>query len=284
MDDDVTGTQGESINDAVAEEQLLAGYSSASVSDPTERPGQRDGAGATGEGEKAAPATEYVQISKADFDSLMALRNEVPTLKSTIEKQFGTAFGKIGGIERWRSDFDAQTAKAAEFRSRITDDKIKALRDGDFGEHADALEIIRNLPFVPGQAQANVDEVVSARVDAAVKEVVPTLVQQGIQINELTSLHPDWEDVRNEPGFDAYKKALPQAEQDKLRDTWDIKYVAGHLTKYKQSKEKVQSIHTARRASRLAAGATASGTGSTSMGSDPEAEFDAGFKTRRVGN
>jgi hypothetical protein len=194
-------------------------------------------------------------------------------------------FSLAGGFETGTSpacttwDFGDDSAAV-----EITDDKIKALRDGDFSEHADALEIIRNLPFVPGQAQANVDEVVSARVNAAVKEVVPTLVQQGIQINELTSLHPDWEEVRNEPGFDEYKKSLPQADQDKLRETWDIKYVAGHLTKYKQSKQKVQSIDTARRASRLAAGATASGTGSTSTGSDPEAEFDAGFKTRRVGN
>lgn len=269
------------IDDAAAEKQLLAGFGGENIDEPTERPaGDATPTEATPAAEPKPVEPEYAQITKAQFDELMGLRQ-------TLEKQFGTAFGKIGGIERWRSDMEAQVAQANELRAKITDSQIEALRKSDFSEHADALDILRKIPVVPMAPSADIDKLVNERVEKALS-ALPEVVDKQVELRTLTKMHPDWVTVKDEPGFAEFRSKLPKADQDKLATAWDADYVGGVITKYKASKSKTPTPKVEdldqRRANRMAAGSTPSGSGAATPTSDPESELMDGFTNRRVGN
>lgn len=268
------GTTDADIDDAAAEAQLQAGFEG-NEEVPTERPAPIEA-----QTPPVVVKPESVTLTKAQFDELMALR-------PSTEKQFGTAFVKIGGIERWKSQIDANVAAANEIREKITDDKVNALRQ-EFPEFADGLDIVRKLPVIPVATPADpkaVDELVQQRL-GTVFEKLPEMIDQQVELKLLTKAHPDWRTVKDEPGFNEYRNKLSDAERAKLAEAWDADYVAGHISAYKKSKAKPVSAQdiNQRRASRMAAAATPTGSGQTMVTSDPESELLDGFNTRRVGN
>ena len=117
---------------AQADADFAAGFDDDTTATPTETPAaQQDD---TTQGEKteqpteqtAEPAPEYVQLTKAERDELFALREQA-------QKQFGTAFGKIGGIERRLQELNSGP------QVEISQEDIDALKD-DFPPLAAALE------------------------------------------------------------------------------------------------------------------------------------------------
>ena len=249
---------------AQADADFAAGFDDDTTATPTETPAaQQDGAGQGDNGEpaQAEPAPEYVQLTKAERDELMGLRDQA-------QKQFGTAFGKIGGIERRLQELN--TGAQVE----ISQEDIDALKD-DFPPMAAALEKVRNLRALPGGLDPD-------KLDSMVAERVSKL-EQKLELRLLAKDHPDWKQIDADPAFaawvasqpDEFKQGLAQASQ-----AYDSAVVSEAMTKFKQSRRTAPantgSDPASARRSRMSAAVTPRGVGGNAT---PNATDDlmAGF-------
>ena len=214
---------------AQADADFAAGFDDDTTAAPTETPAAQQDDTTQGENTEpapAAPAPEYAQLTKAERDELIAaMREQMP-------KQFGTAFGKMGGFERWKAEQEAAAARAREIQSRLTDDKIAALRE-DLPDFADGLEIIRSLQVIAagdGVDQEQIASLVAEKVSA---------VEQKFELRLLAKDHPDWKQIDADPAFaawvatqpDEFKQGLAQASQ-----AYDSAVVSEAMTKFKQAR------------------------------------------------
>lgn len=205
-----------------AEAALAAGFDDDTAT-PTETPAEQQTEQATTQqaGQPPAePAPEYVQLTKAERDELLALRE-------SQQRQFGTAFGKIGGIERTLQ----QLSSGAQVE--IDQEDIDALRD-DFPPLAAALEKVRNLRVLPGAG--GVDE---SRVQNLVAERV-SAIEQKFELRLLAKDHPDYQQIDADPAFGAWVAAQPDEFKQKLAQAsqaYDSAVVSDAMTRFKQSRK-----------------------------------------------
>ena len=254
---------------AQADADFAAGFDDDTTATPTETPAaQQDD---TTQGEKteqpteqtAEPAPEYVQLTKAERDELIATRQQ-------WEKQFGTAFGKIGGIERTiKSLTDGAQVE-------INQEDIDALKD-DFPPLAAALEKVRNLRALPGAA------VDPEQIEALVEQRVAPRLQR-MELRLLAKDHPDWKQIDADPAFaqwvaaqpDEFKQTLAQASQ-----SYDSEVVSDAMTKFKQSRKAAPAPApttdpASARRSRMSAAVTPRGVGGPAA-PNPTDDLMAGF-------
>ncbi len=248
------------------EAAFAAGFDDDTTATPTETPAEQQDADNQQQEQAAAPAEpaapEYVQLTKAERDELFALREQA-------HKQFGTAFGKIGGIERRLQELNSGA------QVEISQEDIDALKD-DFPPLAAALEKVRNLRALPGGGvdQEQISNLVAERVSA---------VEQKFELRLLAKDHPDWKQIDADPAFaqwvaaqpDEFKQTLAQASQ-----SYDSSVVSDAMTKFKQSRKAAPATPAADRAtawkSRAAAAVTPRGSGGGAAG-DSTDPFLAGF-------
>lgn len=249
------------------ETAFAAGYDDDTTDTPTETPADQQDTD-TQQQENPAPAEpaapEYAQFTKAERDELMALREQAT-------KQFGTAFGKIGGIER--------TIKSLTDGAQvdISQEDIDALRD-DFPPLAAALEKVRNMRALPGAGvdQEQIESLLNTRVSA---------VEQKFELRLLAKDHPDWKQVDADPAFaqwvaaqpDEFKQTLAQASQ-----AYDSSVVSDAMSKFKQSRKAAPANPAAdpasARRSRMSAAVTPRGSGGGAAG-DSTDPFLSGFNS-----
>ncbi len=249
---------------AQADADFAAGFDDEPTATPTETPAaQQDD---TNQGEKtepAEPAPEYVQLTKAERDELIATRQQ-------WEKQFGTAFGKIGGIER---TIKSLTEGA---QVEISQEDIDALKD-DFPPLAAALEKVRSLRALPG-AGADPEQ-----IEALVEQRLAPRLQR-MELRLLAKDHPDWNQIDADPAFaqwvaaqpDEFKQTLAQASQ-----SYDSEVVSDAMTKFKQSRKAAPAPApttdpASARRSRMSAAVTPRGVGGPAA-PNPTDDLMAGF-------
>lgn len=211
-----------------------------------------------------APAVEYVQLTKAERDDLMAIR-------ASQEKSFGTAFGKIGGIERTLQQLQGGA------QVDISQEDIDALRD-DFPPLAAALEKVRSMRALPGAGmdENRLNEMVQQRIAPAL-----SAVEQKFELRLLAKDHPDFQQIDADPAFAAWVNAQPdefKASLAKASADYDSATVSDAMTRFKAARKPGQSQDSARR-SRLQAAVTPRGSGQTHA-TDTDDPFDAGFNSR----
>ena len=246
------------------------GFDDEPTATPTETPAAQQDDTNPGENTEPAPAEpaapEYAQFTKAEREELMALREQA-------QKQFGTAFGKIGGIERTLQQLNSGA------QVDISQEDIDALKD-DFPPLAAALEKVRNLRALPG---AGVDQ---EQIASLVAEKV-SAVEQKFELRLLAKDHPDWKQIDADPAFaawvaaqpDEFKQTLAQASQG-----YDSAVVSDAMSKFKQSRKAAPATPAAdpasARRSRIAANVTPRGGGNPAA-PDPNDDFNAGFNSPR---
>ena len=252
-------TQIEEVNDGAGFDE---GFANA-PSEPTATPVQK-----SDEQPNPEPAIEYAQLTKAQYDELIGL-------KATQEKSFGTAFGKLGGIERTLQQL--QSGPQVE----ISQEDIDALRD-DFPPLAAALEKVRNMRSIPGGGMdpTKLDELVQQRIAPAL-DTINDRVTQAVEARLLAKQHPDWQTVDKSPEFAAWVQGQPRAYVDQLvaaSTSYDSDFIGSAMTKFKQSRKATPQGDdpAAARRSRMSAAVTPRGSGSPA-GSDPNDDFNAGF-------
>lgn len=243
----------------------------ANLEAPTATPGQTDKPAENAE----TPAIEYAQLTKAEYEELKGRAALVEELKATQEKSFGTAFGKIGGIERTIQQLQAGP------QIEISQEDIDALRE-DFPPLAAALEKVRNMRGLPGAGMdaAKLDELVQQRIAPAL-DSINARVAQAVEMRLLAKQHPDFREVDQSDDFKAWVQQQPKSFVDQLvkaSTEYDSDFVGSAMTKFKQSRKAAanQSDPASARRSRMSAAVTPRGSG-TPAASDPLDEFNAGF-------
>lgn len=260
------------------------GFDEGFNADPTETPGHVQQADDAANGDdnqtandgqpaQAQAAPEYVQLTKQEVEELRARAALVEELKATQDKSFGTAFGKLGDLER---RLKAMGESAA---IEVDQDEIDALRADGFEPLAKALEKVRNLKALPG---SGVD---SAQVEALVQQRVAPALQR-MELRLLAKDHPDWQQIDKDPAFGQWvtsQGAEFAQSLAKASSEYDGQTVSDAMTKFKAHRKAVEdaakkaSQQASARQSRFAAAVTPRGSGGTPA-SDPNAEFDAGFR------
>lgn len=223
----------------------------------------------------AEPAVEYAQLTKAELEDLKTRAALVEEMRATQEKSFGTAFGKIGGIERRLQEI--ASAPGVE----VDQADIDALKD-DFPAIATALEKVRSLRSLgSGIDHAKIDEMVQERLAPAL-DSIGTTVERAVETRMLSRDHPDWRPVTQSPAFLDWAGKQPVEFQKALADSWDSAVIGKAITDFKRSIKATPNSATAgadsTRKNRLSAAVTPRGSG-TAVAADADSDFDAGFKS-----
>lgn len=241
---------------------------------PTETPEQRTQEVET-PAEKPQPV-EYAQLTKAELEELKARAALVTEMRATQDKSFGTAFGKIGGIERRLQEI--ATAPGVE----VEQADIDALKD-DFPAMATALEKVRSLRSLGGGIDhAKIDEMVQERLAPAL-DSIGTTVERAVETRLLSREHPDWQTVTKSEGFLNWAGKQPVEFQQTLADSWDSTVIGKAISDFKKSIKPAPTPAPAAdtdsaRKSRMSAAVTPRGSGNAAAAAS-EDDFDAGFKT-----
>ena len=236
---------------------------------PTETPAGDDKQAGQQAEQAVQQAVEYAQLTKAEAD-------ELRTLRTTAERSFGTAFGKIGGIER--------QIKALTDGAQVDIDQtdIDSLRNEGFEPLAKALEKVKSMRAIPVSGDTDIDRLVQERV---------TPVLQKVEIRLLSREHPDWKQVDADPAFAAFNQSQGAEYLQRLaaasRD-YDSEVVSEAIAKFKAhskaladaaARKAPNTDAAATRKARMAAAAAPQSSG-TRAGPDPNDDFDAGFNSR----
>lgn len=242
--------------------------------EPTETPAQDE---TTTPEPEEAPAPKIRQITEDEYSAIQQQIADAVGMKATLEKVSGTAFGKIGGIERSiKSLTDAPGPGIAQ-------EHIDALREDGFEPLADALEHLNKLRVIPAAVD---QEQISTMVQARLDEVVPA-IEQKIEARFLSREHPDWQEVDKSPEWAAHLAALPAERQQALADAsarWDSAVIASEMSAFKKARAaapqltQAGDLADARRNRLKAAAATPRGSGGDT-GTNPQDDFDAGFQS-----
>jgi hypothetical protein len=204
---------------------------------------------------------EYVQLTKAERDELLALRQQQ-------EKSFGTAFGKIGGIERTLQQLQAGS------QIDIDQEDIDAFRE-DFPQIATALEKIKNLRAIPGSVDPNkLEELVQQRIAPAL-----SAVEQKFEMRLLAKEHPDYMDIDKDPAFSMWVKSQPEEFQNNLAKAsaeFDSVSVGDAISKFKSFRKTKAKEQAPQQKNRFSAAVTPRGSGTNNTQTLYD-EFDEGF-------
>jgi hypothetical protein len=238
---------------------------------PTATPGQQDAGEPSAERSQQEKAPEYAQLTKAELQELKDRAAAIDTIRATQDKSFGTAFGKIGGIER---ELQALKSGAAV---EIAESEIQALRDDGWDLIANALDKVRSLRAIPsgGVDEAKFVELMTQRISAAQQEQA-----QKYELRFLGMQHPDWQQVDKDPAFAAWVSAQPADFQQglvKASNEFDSATVGAAMSAFKASRKQAPAGTDSTRRSRLTAAVTPRGTGAM-PNTNPEDDFNAGFK------
>jgi FtsZ-binding cell division protein ZapB len=230
---------------------------------PTERPEEQ--AAEVAAEAVVEQAIEYAQLTKAEYEELKAL-------KQAQERSFGTAFGKIGGIERTLQQLQAGA------KVDISQEDIDSLKD-DFPPIAAALEKIRGMRALPaGVADpAQIEQIVQQRIAPAL-----TAVEHKFELRMLAKEHPDYKNVDADPAFAKWVSTQPQPWREELvtaSENYDSEVVGAAMHKFKLFKKQTRQTPavTPPRNSRQIAAVTPRGSGlvRAPVGNDEASGFDA---------
>lgn len=215
------------------------------------------------------PAPKYRQITEEEWTEIQSRAAAAETLKATLEKVSGTAFGKIGGIERTLAQL--QSGGVGE----VSVDDFTKLRD-EFPDLAEMLVEGLNgaLKKAPRGQPAAVDfSEIESKFNAQMAERL-SAQELAFETRLLSTRHRDWREVTATAEFEAWRSTKPVEYQQQLAGR-DSDFIADALTEFKATKTaKNDSL----RRSRIAAAETPRGSGGNAV-NDSEDQFLAGLKS-----
>ena len=246
--------------DLLEREQIEAAFSGQTTETPSDEEAEPD---------PAEQAPKIRQITEDEWTELQSRAAEVLALKATLEKTSGTAFGKIGGIERRLNEI------ASAKGGKLSKDKIDRLRS-DLPEIAELFDEISVLS-APAPAPDTTEIFEKAREEA----------RRAAREEALADQHEDWREVTAAPEFAAFvqgKGPDKVAEITKASQTWNHRVIARALTEFKEEQAKALKARAAQdtRRDRIRDAVTPRGSGAPPVAGQSEAEqIMSGFNRRR---
>lgn len=240
---------------------------------PTETPDQKPSSEQEEVPTKATeePAPKLAQITEEQFQDLLTKASRVDEIRAAQEKSFGTAFGKIGGIERVLSQL--QTSASGGQGIEVTADDFAELR-AEFPELADlqAKGLNKILGKLKGPATADpsaIEQMVSTRVADTKKQLVDAHLDAVID--------GDWV---AEVNSEQYKRWIPTQpdEVKSLAASESVRDAARLLRLFKSAKtEASAATKPSTRKQQLEAAVTPRGAGGHTRAPSADDDFNAGF-------
>lgn len=250
-----------------SESEFEAGFDEVSAA-PTETPAAQEPESPVAP-EPVAP--KYAAITEEAFAELMSKAKALDELKVTAEKSFGTAFGKLGGVERDLREIKVALANQAP-PLEMSDDEVQAIK-ADFPALGTMLDRMR-------AAKTN---------QASDLEKMRRLLETRL----LSAQHDDWQDVCQSTQFDQWARNKGEAYYTQLlqaNDSWDSGTIVRALSQFKTDAAKAEPVNSgdskpAQPAQtqqvirqRIAANVTPRGLpGPIAKATKPIDEFEAGF-------
>lgn len=256
---------------------------------------------ATPEGEpdaskKEDPLPESATLSKEQADKLLGLLTQHEQLKSNVDRQLSTAFGKVGGIERILKEM--QTSKSAGQPVKLDKNDWAELKTAGFEDLLDNLipGLERALSKVSAAPVAvptfDADAVQRALVENQAREIARTRQQC---LEDLNEVFPGWQEVVGDPAkptpWREWLKTQPLRYQKKVNASWDADVVAESIEKFKAfeteraakvSKPKESDTASGRK-DRLREAVTKPASPSRVMAKSDEDEFQEGYNSGPAG-
>lgn len=229
------------------------------------------------------PAPRFKQITEDEFAALQARAALVDDIKAAQEKQFGTAFGKIGGIERTLGQLSEQLKGGSGVQ--INDEDLAELKQ-EYPELAASLVKGLNgaLSKVKGGGQvdpATLDQLVQERLTPAL-QAAQEKWERRQEEKSLSRSHADWLQVVNSDAFKSWKDQQPN--RDEINNSEDSHFVSEVISNFKKTlvppKPKAPQVDPKElRRKQLEASIAPKGSGGHAAGSDGEDDFLNGFKS-----
>ena len=233
-------------------------------------------------------APKYAQITEDELNDLKARAAKIDEIKATQEKSFGTAFGKIGGIERV-----LQQLQAMPTLGELSQDDFVELKE-QFPELAEMQVKGLNRALAKLKATAPAAGIDPLRVEELVQERIGTAMQKAEvdkraeQVTALDADHPDWRELVAKPEFEVWKATQPTRFQKTFSKTWDADFLSDAFADFKASLNKPKPaaapapvVPQSTRKDRLAAAVNPRGTGGHAPGPSEDDDFNAGFNSGR---
>lgn len=221
----------------------------------------------------AKPAVKLPDLDEAQIQRILGAADRVDTVTAALEKLSGTAFGKIGGLERTLKQLQEGTPSGQAVTLSVDDmEEMKA----DFPELADmtvkglnrALSKMKGTGGAPAVDPAQLGQIVDQRVQV-VKEQLAL---------EAADIHmPGWRETVNSPDFKSWLTTQPAEYQETINNTWRPSELNGSIQKFNQAKQAKPTKPAGNRREQLEEGLTPRGVGGHASGRSEQDEFEAGF-------
>lgn len=192
------------------------------------------------------PEPKIVQLTEEKYQELLAQATTVQELKGALEQFKGTAFGKMGGLERTIKEI--QTAGTTGAAVTIAPEDLAELRE-IYPEVTEELE--KGLARIMGKVKVGSPAVVDAAtlepilrplIDTAVK-IAKAETKQEAATERLTERHPNWVEIvgakDSETDFRKWLKGTKTPEeQTKILDTWSPKAAGDVIDEFLEHQKK----------------------------------------------
>lgn len=244
--------------------------SEASAAEPTEPP-------------VATEAPKLAEMTEDQFRALLDKAEQVDTIQTSLAKQFGTAFGKIGGLERVITQLQSQTPTG--IKVEVTDDVVEELSK-EFPEIG-ALQLAAFKKFaekISGTLGAPVTAQAPQTIDT---DAIKSQMKRENAEEELNDQHPGWQQIVGFPDatgkepdnpFRKWLNTQPVDYQVRVKNAFSPVVIGKAITAFNDAEKKAKVLADARRA-RINAGVTPrEQAGAVTPSKTEDDEFNAGFK------
>lgn len=233
----------------------------------------------------AADEPKMAQIPEDEYRKLLDSVAKIEGIEGALEKQFGTAFGKIGGIERVLDQL--KSSAPAGGKIELSKEVVAELA-AEFPEMAelqyktlqklvDVLNTRPPAPEAPAAAQPSPVVVDEAAIEKRVRRTIAeeTLDAFDEKWRETIGL-PDSKGAIPDTEFRKWLKTQPKEYATKVESTYSAAVLTDALTKFNAAKAKAQGR---REVLDAAVDVTGSGGQAPDARSTDDDEFNSGFKS-----
>lgn len=177
-----------------------------------------------------APKPKHVKVTQEQWDQVSAAARLVPQLQQKLDRD---VYGRLGGLQ----ESIARLTQGG--RVEITDDDFKDLQ----AEFPDAAPHIRKLMenllnktrVLPAMAPAPQPQQQGQQRELTHDEEVRVAEDRLEQMKYVTSIHPDWEQIKVSDAFKGWVAGLDDAHRNRLMNAWDGDYIERQITRFKRA-------------------------------------------------
>lgn len=227
----------------------------------------------------SSPSTDPTPDEEADWKALADKINQVDELRTSMEKQFGTAFGKLGGLERTLRELQSATPSGQPLS--VSADDFKEMQE----EFPELLKMtVTGLNRALGKVRGSGP--IDTQITEAVRALVPEITQQAEQraaVNLMDYIDKDWQTTVTSSAYQSWLKKQPDEYRTKIEQSWSVSEVKESLDLFRKAHMPPKAARPA--LNRLAAAMVPKGQAvGTKQIVDEEAAFRRGFSDTLSGH